>query len=32
VFHGNTLLWEYPRETPNGDQLDVGEVIDAMAP
>lgn len=32
VFHGNTLLWEYPRETPDGDQLDVVEVIDSMAP
>jgi len=32
VFDGITLLWEYPRETPDGDQQDLGEVIDSMAP
>lgn len=25
---GNTLIWEYPRNTPNGDQLDILELIE----
>ncbi len=25
---GRTLIWEYPRETPTGDQVDLVEVID----
>ncbi len=25
---GNTLIWEYPRETPDGDQVDLVEVMD----
>lgn len=25
---GKTLIWEYPRETPNGDQLDLMEVME----
>lgn len=25
---GHTLMWEYPRETPNGDQIDILEVIE----
>ena len=24
---GDTLVWEYPRETPNGDQIDILEVM-----
>lgn len=25
---GNTLIWEYPRETPEGEQIDVLEVME----
>ena len=25
---GSTLVWEYPRETPDGDQLEIVEVMD----
>src|SRR5262249_28398595 len=25
---GPTLVWEYPRETPDGDQVEIGEVRD----
>ncbi len=25
---GHTLMWEYPRETPHGDQIDILEVIE----
>lgn len=25
---GRTLIWEYPRETPNGDQIDILEVME----
>lgn len=25
---GKTLMWEYPRETPNGDQMDFAEVME----
>ena len=24
---GNTLIWEYPRQTPEGDQIDIVEVM-----
>ncbi len=24
---GNTLIWEYPRDTPNGDQVDILELM-----
>jgi len=24
---GNTLVWKYPRQTPDGDQLDILEVM-----
>lgn len=27
-FDGRTLHWEYPRITPNGDQVDLSEAID----
>jgi hypothetical protein len=26
--NGNTLIWEYPRETPEGSQIDILEVMD----
>jgi hypothetical protein len=25
---GSTLIWEYPRETPDGDQVEIVEVMD----
>ncbi|MDW6004629.1 nuclear transport factor 2 family protein [Vibrio mangrovi] len=25
---GNTLIWEYPRETPDGEQIDILEVME----
>jgi len=25
---GSTLIWEYPRETPDGDQVDILEVME----
>lgn len=25
---GNTLIWEYPRHTPNGDQVDILELME----
>jgi steroid delta-isomerase len=28
VFDGDTLIWEYPRQTPEGDQLDLVEVME----
>ncbi len=28
---GNTLIWEYPRETPNGDQIDILELMEINA-
>lgn len=27
-FDGETLIWEYPRHTPHGDQLDLVEVME----
>lgn len=27
---GSTLVWEYPRETPEGDQIEIVEVIDVL--
>ena len=27
-FDGRTLIWEYPRPTPDGDQVDLVEVMD----
>lgn len=32
VFDGNTLIWEYPRQTPDGDQLDLVEIIELDGP
>lgn len=31
-FDGRTLIWEYPRQTPKGDQLDLVEVMDLHGP
>lgn len=31
-FDGRTLVWEYPRATPDGDQLDLVEVMDLSGP
>ncbi|GAB3568339.1 nuclear transport factor 2 family protein [Spelaeicoccus albus] len=28
MFDGETLTWEYPRKTPDGDQLDLVEVME----
>ncbi|WDD93033.1 nuclear transport factor 2 family protein [Burkholderia sp. FERM BP-3421] len=28
LTHGNRLVWEYPRATPDGDQTDLVEVMD----
>lgn len=26
-FQGNTLIWEYPRQTPEGNQIDILELM-----
>ncbi|TWP34667.1 nuclear transport factor 2 family protein [Leekyejoonella antrihumi] len=31
-FNGHTLIWEYPRRTPDGDQVDLVEVMDLIGP
>lgn len=31
-FDGHTLSWEYPHETPEGDQLDLAEAMDLTGP
>ncbi|MHB8448872.1 MAG: nuclear transport factor 2 family protein [Mycobacteriales bacterium] len=31
-FDGHTLTWEYPRATPDGDQLDLVEIMDLAGP
>jgi hypothetical protein len=28
LWDGKTLVWEYPRVTPSGDQIDIAEVMD----
>lgn len=28
LFDGDRLFWEYPRQTPGGDQVDIAEVLD----
>jgi steroid delta-isomerase len=28
MFNGHTLFWEYPRQTPDGDQVDLVEVME----
>lgn len=32
MFDGETLMWEYPRQTSNGDQLDLVEVMELEGP
>lgn len=32
MFDGQTLIWEYPRETPHDDQLDLVEVMELDGP
>jgi steroid delta-isomerase len=32
MFDGKMLIWEYPRQTPDGDQLDLVEVIELDGP
>ena len=32
LFNGRTLSWEYPRATPDGDQLDLVEAMDLAGP
>lgn len=32
LFNGHTLTWEYPRQTPAGDQVDLVEVMDLDGP
>lgn len=32
LFDGTTLVWEYPRTTPDGDQTDLAEVMDLAGP
>lgn len=32
LFAGGRLIWEYPRETPTGDQVDLAEVMDLDGP
>jgi len=32
AFDGKSMIWEYPRETPNGDQLDLVEVMELDGP
>jgi hypothetical protein len=31
-FDNDTLVWEYPRETPDGDQVDLVEVMHLQGP
>ncbi|VAX13039.1 hypothetical protein MNBD_GAMMA24-617 [hydrothermal vent metagenome] len=30
-INGDTLIWEYPRNTPEGDQIDILEVMQILA-
>ncbi len=32
LFDGQTLTWEYPRQTPTGDQVDLAAVMDLHGP
>lgn len=32
MFDGTTLIWEYPRQTPDGDQLDLVEIMELDGP
>lgn len=32
LFDDGRLIWEYPRATPEGDQVDITEVMDLAGP
>jgi hypothetical protein len=32
LFDGGRLVWEYPRQTPESDQVDIAEVMDLVGP
>lgn len=32
LFGAGRLMWEYPRQTPEGDQVDIAEVLDLAGP
>lgn len=32
LFKSGRLIWEYPRHTPDGDQVDITEVLDLAGP
>lgn len=32
LFEDDRLVWEYPRQTPEGDQVDITEVMDLAGP
>lgn len=32
LFDDDRLVWEYPRQTPEGDQVDITEVMDLAGP
>ena len=32
LFDDGRLVWEYPRQTPEGDQVDIAEVMDLTGP
>jgi steroid Delta-isomerase len=32
MFNGRTLIWEYPRRTPGGEQVDLFEVMELAGP
>lgn len=32
LFDGTRLMWEYPRDTTTGDQIDIAEVMDLDGP
>jgi ketosteroid isomerase-like protein len=32
LFQHARLVWEYPRQTPDGDQVDITEVMDLIGP
>ena len=32
LFENGRLVWEYPRDTPEGDQVDITEVMDLVGP
>jgi ketosteroid isomerase-like protein len=32
MFNGHSLIWEYPRQTPDGEQVDLAEVMELAGP